>query len=56
MHWRPGGSGSGGGGRGGQRLAAKVAGNESVDGRMMACDDENGWRKPTHQPSATGAA
>ena len=55
--------GSGGGGGGGpaaaveaavaavaaveDNLLAKVAGNESVDGRMTACDDEIGWRTTT---------
>ena len=32
-------------------LSAKAAGNKSVDGRMMACDDEIGWRTTTHQPT-----
>ncbi len=32
-------------------LSAKVAGNESVDGRMTACDDEIGWRTTTQQPT-----
>jgi len=36
------GCGGGGGGGGGRQLSAKAAGNESVDGRMTACDDELG--------------
>jgi hypothetical protein len=32
-------------------LSAKAAGNESVDGRMTACDDEIGWRTTTQQPT-----
>jgi hypothetical protein len=32
-------------------LSAKAAGNKSVDGRMMACDDEIGWRTTTQQPT-----
>ena len=44
----------GGGGGGGQRLTEKGAGNESVDGRMTACDDESGWRKTTQQPTNEG--
>jgi hypothetical protein len=32
-------------------LAAKAAGNKSVDGRMTACDDKSGRQKTTqHQP------
>jgi len=31
-------------------LSAKAAGNESVDGRMTACDDEIGWWTTTLQP------
>ena len=31
-------------------LSAKAAGNESVDGRMTACDDEIGRRTTTQQP------
>ena len=34
-----------------ENLSAKAAGNKSVDGRMMACDDEIGWRTLTHQPT-----
>jgi hypothetical protein len=59
--------GSGGGGYGGQtaaavaavaaveavedNLSAKATGNESVDGRMMACDDKIGRRTTTQQPT-----
>ena len=56
--------GGGGGGCGGQtaaavaavevvedNLSAKAAGNESVDGRMTACDDEIGRRTTTQQPT-----
>ena len=56
--------GGGGGGCGGpaaaavaaveaveDNLSAKVASNESVDGRMTACDDEIGWRTTTQQPT-----
>ena len=32
----------GGRGGGGQQLAAKAAGNESVNGRTIACNDESG--------------
>jgi hypothetical protein len=32
-------------------LAAKAAGNESIDGHMIACDDECGRRKTMQQPS-----
>ena len=32
-------------------LSAKAAGNESVDGRMMACDDKIGRRTTTQQPT-----
>ncbi len=32
-------------------LSAKAAGNESVDGRMMACDDKIGWRTTNQQPT-----
>jgi hypothetical protein len=32
-------------------LSAKVAGNESVDGRMTACDDKIGRRTTTQQPT-----
>jgi hypothetical protein len=32
-------------------LSAKAAGNESVDGRMTACDDEIGRRTTTQQPT-----
>jgi hypothetical protein len=31
-------------------LSAKAAGNESVDGRMTACDDKIGRRTTTQQP------
>jgi hypothetical protein len=44
-------SGSGGGGGNGQRLAAKVASNESIDGCMMACNDNSGWQTTTQQPT-----
>ena len=56
--------GGGGGGCGGpaaaavaaveaveDNLSAKAAGNESVDGRMTACDDEIGRRTTTQQPT-----
>jgi hypothetical protein len=56
--------GGGGGGCGGpvaaavaaveaveDNLSAKAAGNERVDGRMMACDDEIGRRTTTQQPT-----
>ena len=59
--------GSGGGGCGGpaaaavaavvaveaveDNISAKAAGNESADGRMMACDEEIGWRTTTQQPT-----
>ncbi len=33
------------------RCRAKAAGNESVDGRMMACDDEIGRLTTTQQPT-----
>jgi hypothetical protein len=48
----PGSSSSGRGGRGGvgQRLAAKAAGNKSVDGCMTACDDKSGWWTTAQQP------
>jgi hypothetical protein len=32
-------------------LSAKAAGNESVDGRMTACDDEIGRRTTTQEPT-----
>jgi hypothetical protein len=32
-------------------LSAKAAGNESVDGRMTACDDKIGRRATTQQPT-----
>ena len=32
-------------------LSAKAAGNNSVDGRMTACDDEIRWRTTTQQPT-----
>jgi hypothetical protein len=32
-------------------LSAKAAGNESVDGRMTACDDEIGRQTTTQQPT-----
>jgi hypothetical protein len=32
-------------------LSAKAAGNESVDGRMTACDDKIGRRTTTQQPT-----
>ena len=32
-------------------LVVKVAGNESVDGRMMACDDTSGWPTTTQHPT-----
>ena len=35
---------------------AKVAGNESIDGRMMAFDDEIGWRATTQQPTNEGVS
>jgi hypothetical protein len=35
----------------GDNLLAKAAGNESVDGRMTACDDEIGRRTTTQQPT-----
>ncbi len=35
-------AGSGDRGSGGQWLAAKVAGNESIHGHMMVCDDKSG--------------
>jgi hypothetical protein len=28
-------------------LSVKAAGNESIDGRMTACDDNIGWRTTT---------
>ncbi len=40
-----GGSGSGSGGGSGQQLAAKAAGNKSVDSCMTACDNKSGWQK-----------
>jgi len=50
--------GGGGGGCGGptveaveDNLSANAAGNESVDGRMMACDDEIGRRTTMQQPT-----
>ncbi len=49
--WRPGSCGSGGRGGGGQRLAAKMAGNKSVDSRMTACNDESRRRTTTQQPT-----
>jgi hypothetical protein len=42
--------GSGGGGNGGTRLAAKVAGNESIDGRMTACKKADGGQR-NNQPN-----
>jgi hypothetical protein len=61
--------GGGGGGCGGQTAAAvaavemvednlsvKAAGNESVDGRMTACDVKIGRRTTTQQPTNGGAA
>jgi hypothetical protein len=52
--------GGGGGGCGGpaavavaaveaveNNLSVKAAGNESIDGRMTACDDNIGWRTTT---------
>ena len=57
--------GGGGGGCGGpaaaavaaveaveDNLSAKAAGNESVDGRMTACDDEIGWWTTTRRPDS----
>jgi len=35
----------------GDNLSAKAAGNQSIDGRMMACDGEIGWRTTTQQPT-----
>ncbi len=32
-------------------LSAKAAGNESIDGRMTACDDKIGRRTATQQPT-----
>jgi len=32
-------------------LSAKVAGNESIDGRMTACDDKTGRGTTTQQPT-----
>jgi hypothetical protein len=32
-------------------LAAKVAGNKSVDGCMMACNDKSEWQKIMQQPT-----
>jgi hypothetical protein len=38
-------------GGGGRQLLAKAAGNVSVDGPMMACDDKIGRRTTTQQPT-----
>jgi hypothetical protein len=46
--------GCGSGGGSGRQLLAKAAGNESVNGRMTACDDKIGWRTTTHQPTKKG--
>ncbi len=47
--------GRGGGGGGlvatAAQLVAKVAGNKSVNGCMMACDDESGRQKTMQQPT-----
>jgi hypothetical protein len=43
-----GGSGSSrGGGSGGQQLVAKAAGNESVGGCTMVCNDKSVWQTTT---------
>jgi hypothetical protein len=34
-----------------QQLEAKAAGNESVDGRTIAYDDESRWQTMTQQPT-----
>jgi hypothetical protein len=47
-------SGSGSGGGGGQQLAEKAAGNESLDGRMAACNDKSGRQKTMQQPTNDG--
>ncbi len=49
--WRPGGSGSCGGGGSVRRLAANTAGNESINGCMKACDGESIRWKTTQQPT-----
>ncbi len=38
----------------GQQFAVKTASNESVDGRMMACNDKRGWQTTTKQPTNNG--
>jgi hypothetical protein len=50
---QPGGSGSGrgGGGGGGLQLVAKAAGNKSVNGRMMSCNDKSGRQTTMQQPT-----
>jgi hypothetical protein len=45
------GGGGGGSGGGGRQSPAKAAGNESVDGCMMACDDEIGRWTTLQQPT-----
>ena len=35
-------------------MAAKAASNESVDGRMIACNDKRGQQKTTQQPTSKG--
>jgi hypothetical protein len=47
-------SGSGGGGGGGRQLAAKAAGNESLNGRFLACNDKSGQNKTMQQPTNDG--
>ncbi len=37
-------------------MAAKAASNKSIDGCMMACDDESGWRTTTQQPTNEGSS
>ncbi len=48
------GSGSNGSGGGGLKLAAKAAGNKSVDGHMTACNDKSRQQIITHQPTIDG--
>jgi hypothetical protein len=40
----------------GQQLAVKAASNDSIDGRMTACDDESGWRRSTTQQSTNNGS
>ncbi len=36
-------------------MAVKAAGNKSIDGHMMVCDDESEWQKTTQHQPTTGA-